>query len=249
MHGARQLLLIAAAGAALAGFPAPGARAESGLWESAIPVCEIQVGSGTLVVHGFLILHAQGYLLSDASCPDKNLVIPDSRAIYRFMQEVDSSGERFGNPLGEGTWGEIHLQGSIAPASGRLTFNEVVRYERHDVIDPRWAAGASEHGPGPRERSFDAALAESPQPRRIDGRDFLLAVDGEVTDAEATALLALAAPKNPQAISICRLTPAQSYVRLLCHWQASGWTDVESWVFARHGKSWKLMKHMDGVVR
>jgi len=249
VRSARQLLLTVAVGAALAGHPAPGARAAASGTEPAIPVCDIQAGGSTPRVRGFLILHAHGYLLSDAACPDKTLVIENSGIFYRFMKEVDPAGDRFGNPLGAGTWAETQLQASIVPASRRLIFNDVVGYQRHDVIDPRWVAGASDHGPGPKERSFDAALVESPQPRQIDGQGFPLAVDGEITDAEATALLALAAPRNPPAISMCRLTPAQNYVRVSCHRQASGWTDIESWVFARHRKSWKLMKHMDGVVR
>ena len=249
MRGARPLLLMVAAGAALAGLPAPGVWAAPGGTEPAIRVCDIQAGGGTLRVRGFLILHAHGYLLSDAACPDKTLIIENSAIVYRFMKEVDPAGDRFGNPLGAGTWAQIELRGSIAPALRRLAFSDVVGYQRHDVVDPRWAAGASDHGPGPKERGFDAALAESPQPRYSDGREFPLAIDGEITDAEASALLALAAPRNPPAISLCRLTPAQNYARVFCHWQASGWTDIESWVFARRGKSWKLVKHMDGLVR
>ena len=245
-----KFLLLAAAGVTLAGVPGPGVQAAAGLWDPAVRVCDLQAnGGGTLLVRGFLVVHAQGYLLTDAECPDKNLAIQDSRVVYRFMQEMDPTGERFGNPLGEGTWGEIQLRGSIAPASGRLTFSEVARYERHDVVDSRWLAGASERGPGPKERGFDAALVESPSPRRIDGLGFYLVVDGELSDAQATALLKLSALKNTESISICRLTPALTYVRVLCHWQAPGWINLGSWVYARHGKSWKLMKHMDGVAR
>jgi hypothetical protein len=224
------------------------AVAVGGLWDPAIPICDLPASDNSTQHHisARLVLDQHGVILRDSNCPEKSLYLRDASAFTHFSKEVDPGGKRFGIPLGAGSYVNVELRGHFSKGTDPFVVEEVVRYERHTAIDPAWLADTDERGPGKAEQAFDAEVSQQPSPRQVPGLGIYAIVDGNLTDLDVAALLKAALIKSA---SVCRLTEVkQTYAQVQCHWDKPRWSDSRSWAFAREGKSWRLVKKSDGVA-
>jgi hypothetical protein len=224
------------------------AAAAGGLWDPAIPICDLPASDyvNQFRIRAHLIMHQHGVILRDANCPEKSLNLRDASAFTHFSKAVDPGGKRFGIPLGAGSYVIVELRGRFSNGTDPFVVDEVVRYERHSAIDPAWLADTDERGPGKAERTFAAEVSQQASPRQVRGLDSYVIVDGNLTDTDVGALFKAAGIKSA---SICRLTEVkQTLAQMQCNWDKLGWSDSRGWVYARDGKSWRLLKKSDGVA-
>lgn len=224
-------------------------RAAFALWAGAPEsICNLDASSvgRELHIRARYVGHAHGVLLKDPSCPDRTLYWRASEKLTKlteFTETVDPDGKRFGIPLGAGTYVDIELYGRLGE-NGLFFVESVGAYDRHDVLDSRWRVQSMEDGVGVSGWQADEQFPLTMNKRILRTSTNETVVYGTLGDQDVNTLLKLA---NATAATMCKVSEsAQSLVRLQCIWQGST-MDMRSWVYARDGKSWRLVAKTDGV--
>jgi hypothetical protein len=188
--------------------------------------------------------HAHHVALADPACPDRSLHIRNYGVVATFFEKFDPDGKRFGIPPGAGTYAEIELHGRYGESKGSFVVSSVDGYDKYTVIDASVRIDSTERV-GMSNWLVDEQFPFMPNLRAVKEFGNYTVVHGKLGNEDVGKLLKLV---NADSSTMCQTSEsAQSLVRVQCVWQMGRPRDMRSSVFAREGKSWRLIAHSDGV--